>query len=569
MAIWHDWADRLAARAARRAPAATGFTLLPEPRALGEYARGRQIAAGSFHLAGKLAETRDPWAIAPPSAEFAAALHGFGWLDDLAAFGDGAAKAQARRWVRGWIARYGRGRGPGWRAAVAGRRVLRWIEHGVLLTAGAEAESEALFRSLAHQAEFLARRHAAAAPGLAQIEALAGWLQAGLMLKGLEGHAAPALTALTRAAADLIAPEGGIPSRNPEELLHIATLLGWCRETLDWCERPVPQPLADAMLRAARALKALRHADGGLPRFHGGGAGAEGALDRALALTAPGDRRRPVRAMGFVRLEGGRTTVIADAAAPPPTPQAQAATLGFELTSARRPVVVQCGAGRDFGADWDLAGRETMAASTLSLDGTSSARVRAGGLAQGPREVTLHRTDARHGTELILSHDGWAESHGLTHTRHLDLSADGRALMGDDALTALTPAHRQRLDKALAAQDGRGLGFALRFHLHPAVEAEADRAGVTLTLPSGERWLFRFDDQSGGHPRLSVEPSVWLEPGRRAPHPCRQIVLRATVAGPATRIGWTLAKAHDTPLAIRDTGRDEALALPPDYYDRD
>lgn len=272
--------------------------------------------------------------------------------------------------------------------------------------------------------------------------------------------------------------------------------------------------------------------------------------------------------MGFVRLEGGRTTVIADAAAPPPGLRAQASTLGFELTSARRPVVVQCGTGRDFGADWDLAGRETMAASTLSLDGTSSARfTSARRLTGGPREVTLHRTDARHGTELILSHDGWAASHGLTHTRHLDLSVDGRALMGEDALAALTPADRQRLDRVLTAQGGRGLGFALRFHLHPAVEAEIDRggAGVALALASGERWLFRFD----GRARLSVEPSVWLEPGHRAPHPCRQIVLRATVAGPAVRIGWTLAKAHDTPLAIRDTGRDEALALPPDYYDRD
>lgn len=562
MGIWHHWADRLAARAAGRARPAEGFTLIPEPRALGQYARGRQIAAGSFLLAGRLVETRDPWAIAPPSAEFAAELHGFGWLDDLAAYGDRAARDEARRWVAAWIARHGAGGGPGWRADVAGRRVLRWIEHGLLLTAGADPAP--LMASLARQAEFLARRHAQAAPGLAQIEALAGWLQAGLMLRGLDHHAPPALAALTRAAEALIGPDGGIPSRNPEELLRITTLLGWCHETLVWAERPAPEGLTQALLRAARALKALRHADGGLPRFHGGGAGAEGALDRALALAAPGDRRRPVRAMGFVRLEGGRTTVIADAAVPPPGPRAQASTLGFELTSARRPVVVQCGAGHEFGADWDLAGRETMAASTLSLDGTSSARFRRGRL-NGPREVTLHRTDARHGTELILSHDGWVASHGLTHTRHLDLSADGRALMGEDALAALSPADRQRLDQALAAPGG--LGFALRFHLHPQVLAEADRAGaeVRLALPSGERWLFHFD----GPARLSVEPSVWLEPGHRAPHPCRQIVLRATVAGPAVRIGWTLAKAHDTPLAIRDTGRDEALALPPDYYDRD
>jgi len=60
------------------------------------------------------------------------------------------------------------------------------------------------------------------------------------------------------------------------------------------------------------------------------------------AVVAPG------LAMGFARLAGGRTTVIVDAASPPDGRaggSAHASTLGFEMTSGRRPVIVSCGSG--------------------------------------------------------------------------------------------------------------------------------------------------------------------------------------------------------------------------------
>jgi len=582
MGLRQYWQTRADRRIQRRAPPARGFALPPEPLTTGLFARGRQIAAGSLLLAGRQLESRDPFHSQAPSPEFAAELHGFGWLDHLAAFGDGQARDVARRWLGDWILLHGTGKslgsGPGWTADLTGRRVLRWLHHGLFLSAGAEPEATArYFAALGAQTAHLARTHSRAASGLPRTEAVTGWFHAALMLRGMEAHALPALAALTRTAEATIGPDGGIDSRNPEELLLILQQLGWSAALLARTDQPLPEPLAAAMLRGARALKALRHADGGLARFHGGGSGPEGVLERTLALAAPGDRRRPIRAMGFVRLEGGRTTVIADAAPPPggiAATRAQASTLGFELTSGRRPVVVSCGPGRDFGADWDTAARATLSHSTLSLDGVSSARFAAGrrtdapaALINGPGDVTIHRSDERHASALILSHDGWVASHGLTHTRHLDLSADGRALLGEDALTALTPDHRRKLEQILAADGGRGLGYTLRFHLHPDTDPSLDMNGraVSVALLSGEVWVFRFD----GAARLSLEPSVWLEPSRRAPRPCRQIVLRATLTQAAVQINWTLAKAQDTPLAIRDIGRDSDLALPPDFFDRD
>lgn len=545
---WLDrLADRRAARAARRARPAEGFVLLPEPRLPGRFARGRRLAEGGFDLAGRSLETRDPFGVAPPSDAFADALHGWAWLDDLAACGEPAARDAARAWLADWLRRHSAGRGPGWRADLAGRRLLRWTEHALFLTADAgEGLGTAYLAALSRHAAFVARRWHAAPPGLPRIEAVAGWLAAGLMVAGLEDHAEPAVQALAAEAGATIGPDGGIPERCPETLLWIAAHLVWSIETLARAGRPCPPELTTALARAARALRVVRHRDGGLARFHGGGAGPEGLADRVLAAAGP--QPAASRAMGFERVQAGRTSLIVDAAPPPPTARAQAALLGFELTSGRRPVVVNCGAGHDLGPDWGQAGRSPAGASTLALNTAIPAALMA---------ITRHRTDARDGTALMLGHEGWVPRHGLIHSRELHLSADGRALMGEDALL---PAGRAEARPALAV---------LRFHLHPEVEVRADGGGARLHLPSGELWLFRFEAPA----RLEIEPSVWLEPGRRLPRACRQLVLRARPGVAGLRIGWTLAKAQATPLAIRDIGREAEpageAALPAGFTDED
>ena len=81
---------------------------------------------------------------------------------------------------------------------------------------------------------------------------------------------------------------------------------------------------------------------------------------------------------------------------------------------------------------------------------------------------------------------------------------------------------------------------------------------ISVGLRSGEVWVFRAE----GAAQIALEPSVYLEKGRRKPRPSRQIVLSARVERYTSAITWTLAKAQDTPVALRDIGRDDVLALP-------
>ncbi|MFN3576714.1 MAG: heparinase II/III family protein, partial [Tabrizicola sp.] len=401
-------ADRLALLAARRAPEAGGFISQPEPRSIGQLTRGRQLVQGTVLLAGHLVEAPGGslWEIDAPDPAFAAEAHGFAWLDDLAALGTKEARARAQDWTLDWIARYGRGRGPGWTPDLTGRRIIRWVHHATLVLNGlGKDETQAFYRSLSRQSAYLARRWRGAAAGLPRFEALTGLVYAGISLIGMEALAGPATEALAVACATDIDAEGGIPTRNPEELLEVLTLLTWSASAMTEAGLAVPPSVQEAIVRIAPALRALRHADGGLARFHGGGRGAEGRLDLALAAAGGRGEKPPVIAMGYARLSGGRTTVIVDAATPPGGRAAEtghASTAAFELTSGRRPVVVNCGSGLTFGPMWRLAARATECHSVLAMDRVSSSRLYPTGEALEHRAaVTASRmTTGSEGTDL-------------------------------------------------------------------------------------------------------------------------------------------------------------------------
>ncbi|MEL6450450.1 MAG: heparinase II/III family protein [Pseudomonadota bacterium] len=560
--------NRWHARRATRARAATAFVSAPEPRTIGSFAKGRQLVAGNYLFAGALVEApgTDLWDIEAPDVAFLNALHGFAWLDDLAAVGDASTRGAGQRWLWQWIDRYGRGRGPGWTPDLTGRRLIRWINHALFLLRGQDgAAAEAFYRSLAQQTEFLSKRWHAAPPGVSRFEALTGLIYAGLSLEGKEALAPPAVAALARECREQIDAQGGLPTRNPEELLDVFTLLTWAAAALDAVDKPVPEAHLAAIERIAPTLRTLRHSDGSLARFHGGGRGQEGWLDHALAASGVKTRQPDGLSMGYARLSAGRTSVIIDAATPP-APEASfnahASTLAFELTSGRRPLVVNCGSGISFGADWRRAGRATPSHSALSLDGYSSARLgdadRATAreaLIDAPDHVPIEVSHAPDGLRFQGGHNGYVRTHGLTHARQLELTFDGRGMAGEDMLLALEDSEKRLFDKVMDAKRLAGIPFDIRFHLHPEVDAALDMGGsaISMALKSGEMWIFRHD----GTQDLSLQASVYLEKGRLKPRASQQIVLAGRAMDYATRVRWSLSKAQETAMGIRDLNRDE------------
>ncbi len=564
---------RYHARRAGRAEPVTAFVSVPDPRTIGVVARGKQLIAGNFLFSGLLVEGPETsiWDVAQNNPAVCDEIHGCAWLDDLAAVGDDRARAKAQLWLFEWIDRYGDGRGAGWTPGITGRRLIRWINHGFFLLRNQDkATANRFFTSMGQQTLFLSRRWPATLPGIRRFEALAGTIYAGLSLEGMEHHIAGAVAALADDCDTQIDAGGGIANRNPEELLEVLSLLNWTKAILSETGHTVPTAIDAAITRIVPVLRALRHADGGLARFHGGGRGIAGRLEEALANAGVRDVPGVNLHMGFARLTGGRTTLIADAAAPPvglASADAHASTLAFELTSGRRPLIVSCGSGARFGPKWRQASRATPSHSTMMLEGISSSHLGARAHADGDQEFlvetpslvrgNLINTDV--GRKLELSHNGYQPSHGLTHARLLELSVDGRMVEGEDILTTLDENDQVVFGSALKSTVDTGIPYTIRFHLHPDVEATLDMGGraVSLRLKSGEVWIFRHDETA----QMTLSASVYLQNGRLKPRATQQVVLSGHALAYATRVRWSLAKAQDTPNAVRDVSEADPMDL--------
>ncbi|MFH5775043.1 heparinase II/III family protein [Paracoccus sp. NGMCC 1.201697] len=541
-------------------PSPRGFLRRPEPKAIGHSGLGEQIIAGQINLGG-VTLTGDFFAVAT-SASVAAELHGFGWLDDLAAVGSPKARSIAQHHVLHWLRKHRAGPrdGPEWQPAIAGRRVLRWIFHAGMILPGLDRdEAEPYFRALDQHLTHLRGSWYDCPDGLPRLEALAGLAIGAMSLRDRHVMAGPALIALAE-EADAMGVATLSESRCPETLLDGMALLVWAQEIADESGIESPPELRTIIAEIAPILRALRHADGSLPRFHGGGRGAAGRLDRCLRAAEGAALPAHGLAMGFARMARGRTTLILDASPPPGGPaaaRAHASTLAFEMTVARQPLIVNCGPGDGFGPLWARASRATPTHSALCLEGLSSSRLSASRQKDEPDILTerpglvwagdcdalgnltppdcgpAHAQDPAH---LLAGHDGWLDSHGLTHLRELWLAPDGGALEGEDSLAALDATAQARLDH-LRGPDG--LAFDIRFHLHPEVEARQQDQDILLTLPTGDEWRFAHD----GVGRVALEASCLLDRGLPEPRPARQIVLSARLQGRAIQIGWTLARS--------------------------
>lgn len=543
---------------------------LPGPRSIGSVQIGQDFIEGNFKFAGRLvmAPGASVWDIRAPDDAFLADMHGFGWLDHLMALASRTARQRAQLWVNEWIGSYGGGHGLAWAPEVAARRVMRWLHHYDDLVRRLPKGQRRLFdQSIARQSAYLRRRWKLASGALGRIEALAALALLRRVLEGRDGIRVDCGAAILKELDRVTDRTGAIASRSPEALLKLLNLCVWAQEDLLACKQPVSDEFASRIAAMGRLLRSLRHSDGRLARFQGGGSGAVYGLDQALAASGA-KGLEPDGGMGFVRMASGRSSVIIDAAAPAKDAasfNAHASTLAFELTSGRRPVIVSCGAGAPFGPEWRKAGRATPSHSVLGLDGYSSSRLGRTREVMGqkrepmdsrPQDVPVHFERHLDYLRIEASHDGYLRSHGLLQGRALELTIDGSGIAGEEVLLSEGKTAQAQFDKVVDKMKGGGVPFTLRFHVHPSIEIrrEPDMSGLLFDIGNGEVWAFRLD----GTCKISVESSVYLEEEVLSPTATKQVVLSGAAMSYTTRVRWSLAKTPESRKGIRDMAGLEA-----------
>lgn len=544
-----------------------GLTLVPVDLEPADRGFIDELASGHLGLDGIEVEIGrgSPFAVERPPERWQAALHGFRWLGHMRAASGTAAAETARDLVADWLSRHsGSVTGIAWRPDVVARRLGAWLCNAHLVLDGAEAGFYArVLSSLGAQARYLDGVRHRLPDGRGRIDCLVALLQTALVVAAAERHVARLEGELTAELGRQVLPDGAHVDRNPGTVLDLLLALLPLRQCLLARERAVPAAMAEPIARMLAFLRHMRLGDGALARMHGMGATRTDLLSTVLSFAgaAPADHVPGAIRGGYARLARGSTVLIVDAGSAPPRAHAgaaQAGCLSFEMSYGGEALLRNCGAPKLGSAEDRFTARATASHNTLSLEARSSARLLEAARGDGPAERVLSgptrvsaklEPSAAGGIGLLTSHDGWLASHGIVHTRRLELSDDGLQLTGSDALGPASGVLRLAYD----------VPFAIRFHLAAGVEAQAagDGRSAALLLPDGARWQLTV----GPGVQVAIEASVDFAhvTGRR---PGRQIVLRGATPGETT-IEWLLARVPAPTAAGGSDGADGAASSGP------
>ena len=544
-----------------------------EPPAIGDRVAGTAIRAGHFLVGGvKIQlEEADFTAGARLWPQLEVVLHGFGWLRDLAAAAPPTqCAAVAERVLRAWLAANPlpepAARTGAWNVEIAARRLYAWLVHAPLILGGGDkAYRAAVLQAICETADWLDRNAAKAEDRHGEALAWAALAAAGLLLPEGRPRRLHAEAQLVRALEAVVGEEGGVLSRSPlaqgDMLAAMLELAACYRAT----RREPPAAIPAMVQLLVPPLVSLAHADGSLGNWQG--AGCIPAERVAALVEASGVRARPLRAdpgearqWGYQRLQARNAVLVCDAAPPPLARHARfgcASTLAFEFSHGAYALVVNCGgaalAGGQVPARIEQGLRATAAHSTLVLGDANSTAVLIGGtlgkgvtaveVERGPTTlesampdlvqfespsdmgIAFPRSPALAGpaTRLEAVHDGYVARFGLDHRRTLTLADDGTVLAGEDRLE---PQGR----KGRRAK----VGYAVRFHLGPLVDARLARDALSadLLLPDGSVWRF-----SAGGRAIALEESLWVE-GDGCPQAVQQLVLEGTASRGGDAFAW-------------------------------
>ena len=493
----------------------------------GDASIGTELVQGILRLGGQvIQQTAMDWTPQGASPGFLLALHRFDWLRDLRTLGGDVARRQARMMVRSWIEKHGTWTPDIWEPRLLGARLANVIGCYDFFCATADDEFRVLvFESIYRQARQLARSMGTAAPGHGRITAIKGLFYAAICLPKGESRLAFSLRLLLPELTTQVLGDGGHVARNPQIALDVLRDLVEIRNLLRLGAQEVPERLQHAIDRLTPAVRFFRQSDGALSLFNGGRESNPALIDAVLTLADA--KGRPLKSMthsGFERIVAGRTCIIMDCGAPPSAAYAalsMAGPLAFEMSVGRDRLIVNCGSHPSELPAWRRALGATAAHSTLTLNDTNAVELTNEGLGHVPQTVTCERQEENGASWVEASHDGYENNFRTLHFRRIYVGDGGDDVRGEDAL-----------------EGPKGHNYAIRFHLHPNVQASLIQQGqaVLLALPSGGGWRLRTQ---GG--TLSLEESLYCGKDDE-PRRTQQIVISGTTDDEQTTIKWALQR---------------------------
>ncbi|MEO0495746.1 MAG: heparinase II/III family protein [Pseudomonadota bacterium] len=548
----------------------------PGPALLPDAGLSEQFYAGRFNLGGIMVDTVgfSPFELSGAPTHWQQRLNSFAWLRHLQAADSTLAQKLARSLLEEWLQVQGPVRAAEmenavWNLAVTAERLISWITHSSLLTASGDATlirqfHEAIARHVRHlrnryDVQALTSEHLMAALALAfAAHTLRSSARSKASARRQLSHILARQCGDAMAARDALSPAFADPHplvhvcRRPSVAMELIPILVSTTSAIRIHTKNVHSDAATTQLvkdldcvsgAMARWISIAQHSDGGLAVFNGA---KEESLERVTGVLAVGvSDGRPLRPVetcgGYTRLAASGTTVICDVGPTPPvgvSAEAQAGTLGFELSSGGERVIVNCGTPEEAYVrsqnKWRMAARQTAAHSALAIAGHSSSSAAQSNLMQAltgneivdalarPNQRTGQHGDGR--VWLNAEHDGYKRKLGLLHRRAIALSPDGRLVEFEDTLSRVGGVARSL--RPNLPEDG-SLPIDVRFHLAPGCRAKL-KADRTVAIQSVGGRIWTLDLKTDAQFALAIAPSLQINhPG--GPKAIQQIVASGAI----------------------------------------
>ncbi len=458
------------------------------------------LGAGSAWAADRLAP---PSIAAPPLPR-----------DDFRQLSPTARAEDAWPVISSWIAGNRHWSAQSWRADVLGERLTRWLAAFDAVGPGIDpAARESWATEILRSAKHLNRAPLDGLRPWRRMLAHQGRINAALALPELESGLQRRLNDFGDDVDRQVLSDGGHIERAPARALCVLAVLTEIRDALLSHHIEPPKGLISALDRMVPFIKALLHTDGGFALFGGATANTAPLID--AVIKASGGKGRAMASAphtGFHRMRAGQTTLIADCGRTPTGGDIRHAPASFEISAGKVRLIGNCGTRlADDGArrQWMDALGSTAAATALVINDKDAGAV---------TDAHVERRDHEGARLIEMSHDGYAATTGIRHTRSVYLDASGSDVRGEDVLTG-----------------GRSQPFSVRFHLYPDVRASMVEGGgeVIVKPPKGRGWRFTTRDP------VRLEESVSFFDGRQ--HRSQQIVILGNHEPAATTVKWRFA----------------------------
>jgi uncharacterized heparinase superfamily protein len=480
------------------------------------------MARGKFGFAGAVV-TGIPAGVfdaTPPNSEWASALHNLSWLQHFVTGGHELHRIVARSLILKW----GEQRS-GCRAPLVCFQALVALASAAHFLVGPSPSSFGkpffgLVEKLIHRV--LAMRPTTLGDNFWQFVALQ---YASLAFRGSETLRDHANKKLCAVMDQVILPDGGHVSRNPQALLEVLRAVIPIKDAMMARREAVPQALSAAIERMFPMLRMLSHGDRGLGNFQG--AGASEMIGIKTILEHDTIAGRPLLCAphsGYCRLSHRSGLLIMDTGVPGECNS----PLAIEFSDGPHRIFSNCGMPGSATEDWRRAAADIAAHNTVEIASFES------GAKNSPAAEVI---TSPQGSLINCTNEISGRSGKVSHHRSVFLSQTGNDLRGEDRIsTAGSPnSHSGPFD------------FTIRFHLHPGVKATLTRkeTRIVIMLPNKTAWQFIA---CGG--AVSLEESVFLADAM-GPRKTLQLVIRGSTET-AAPVNWALRRVEKPETAASD-----------------